>query len=63
MSADFLNEGDGATVLGGHLVDRAPQWSPLIGGLLGHGTEDVRAEASVVSGRMRTIVAAEYALI
>ncbi len=51
MSADFLNEGDGATVLGVHLVDRDPQslLAPRIGT---HGFANVMTIEAVLRRRL-----------
>ncbi|MDQ3763752.1 MAG: hypothetical protein M3460_19700 [Actinomycetota bacterium] len=53
MSADFLNEGEGATVLGVHLVDRDPQslLAPRIGA---HGYANVMTIEAVVRRRLDT---------
>lgn len=51
MSADFLNEGDGATVLGVHLVDRDPEslLAPRIGA---HGFANVMTIETVMRRRL-----------
>jgi mRNA-degrading endonuclease toxin of MazEF toxin-antitoxin module len=53
VSADFLNEGEGATVLGVHLVDRDPQslLAPRIGA---HGYANVMTIEAVVRRRLDT---------
>lgn len=51
VSADFLNEGDGATVLGVHLVDRDPEslLAPRIGE---HGFANVMTIEAVLRRRL-----------
>lgn len=51
VSADFLNEGDGATVLGVHLVDRDPEslLAPRIGA---HGFANVMTIETVMRRRL-----------
>jgi len=51
VSADFLNEGDGATVLGVHLVDRDPEslLAPRIGV---HGFTNVMTIEAVLRRRL-----------
>ncbi len=53
VSADFVNEGDGATVLGVHLVDRDPQslLAPRIGA---HGFANVMTMEAVLRRRLDT---------
>ncbi|HSZ28213.1 MAG TPA: hypothetical protein VK784_00475 [Pseudonocardiaceae bacterium] len=56
VSADFVNEGDGATVLGVHLVDRDPQslLAPRIGA---HGFANVMTIEAVLRRRLDTLIA------
>jgi mRNA-degrading endonuclease toxin of MazEF toxin-antitoxin module len=56
VSADFVNEGDGATVLGVHLVDRDPQslLAPRIGA---HGFANVMTIEAVLRRRLDTRIA------
>ncbi|MGI9003743.1 MAG: hypothetical protein ACR2GH_19190 [Pseudonocardia sp.] len=51
VSADFLNEGEGATVLGVHLVDRDPEslLAPRIGA---HGFANVMTIEAVLRRRL-----------
>lgn len=51
VSADFVNEGDGATVLGVHLVDRDPQslLAPQVGA---HGFANVMTIEAVLRRRL-----------
>lgn len=53
VSADFLNEGEGATVLGVHLIDRDPQLllAPRIGA---HGYANVMTIEAVLRRRLDT---------
>ncbi len=53
VSADFVNEGEGGTVLGVHLVDRDPQ-SLLAPGIGAHGFANVMTIEAVLRRRLDT---------